>query len=82
VAVALSAAVHGTGTRTKRWLEQMVEARIKDAQMVGPPPGIPGLEAYANNTTSTLLYLLLDLSEVDPYTWNPTRTPKTLNPKL
>ena len=29
-----------------------------------PTPGVPALEAYANNTASTLLYLLLDLSEV------------------
>lgn len=64
VAIALSAAIHGSGARVKRWLEQIVEARIKDAEMPGSPPGIPALEAYANNTASTLLYLLLDLSDV------------------
>ena len=64
VAIALSAAIHGSGARVKRWLEQIVEARIKDAEMSGPPPGIPALEAYANNTASTLLYLLLDLGDV------------------
>jgi NADH dehydrogenase [ubiquinone] 1 alpha subcomplex assembly factor 6 len=37
-----------------------VDARIKDAEHVGPPPGIPFLEAYANSTASSLLLLLMD----------------------
>ena len=64
VAVALGATVRGSGTRVKRWLEQIVEARIRDAEMVGSPTGIPTLEAYANNTAASLLYVLLDLGGV------------------
>ena len=65
VAIALHSALHastpgGVGARHKRWLDALVDARIKDAEHVGPPPGVPFLEAYANSTASSLLLLLMD----------------------
>ena len=48
VAVALSAALRGSGMRSKRWLDQIVDARIRDAEMNGPPGNMEFLEAYAH----------------------------------
>lgn len=67
VAIALHSALHasmrdtgGVGARHRRWLNAIVDARIRDAELASPPPGIPFLEAYADQTHASLLYLILD----------------------
>ena len=32
----------GSGVRSKRWLDQIVDARIRDAEMNGPPGNMVG----------------------------------------
>ena len=48
VALALSAVVAGSPVKSKRWLERVVDARIKDAAMDRAPPSVAHLEEYAN----------------------------------
>lgn len=66
VAVALAAVLRGGrgGARTRRWMNAIVDARVRDAESNSPPLGVPYLEAYADATASSLLYLILDLCEV------------------
>ena len=66
VAVALAAVLRGGrgGARTRRWMNAIVDARVRDAESASPPLGVPYLEAYADATASSLLYLILDLCEV------------------
>ncbi len=63
VAVALSRVLPAGGARAKRWLNSIVDARMKDAASDGAPPlGIAYLEAYAHDTNGSLLYAIMDLA--------------------
>ena len=71
VAIALRAVLEQTGSigsaRTKRWLRRVADARVRDAELGLEnltPSSIAFLEAYAEATSSSVLYLQLDLAGV------------------
>ena len=52
------------GARTKAWLRRIADARVRDAEMGlenQTPGSVAFLEAYAESTSSSVLYLQLDL---------------------
>jgi NADH dehydrogenase [ubiquinone] 1 alpha subcomplex assembly factor 6 len=68
VAIALRAVLAtqnaGGGARTKTWLKRIADARVRDAEMGlenQTPGSVAFLEAYAESTSSSVLYLQLDL---------------------
>jgi NADH dehydrogenase [ubiquinone] 1 alpha subcomplex assembly factor 6 len=69
VAIALHSLLgNGKGSaRTRRWLKQVADARVKDAEMGmehRTPSGVQWLEMYAENSSSSLLYAQLDLGGI------------------
>jgi len=69
VAIALHALLgNGAGSaRTKRWLKAVAKARVRDAEMGienKSPAGMAYLEAYAESTSSSLLYAQLDIGAI------------------
>eukprot|EP00850_Spirogloea_muscicola_P003337 SM000013S26506 [mRNA] locus=s13:764047:765020:- [translate_table: standard] len=58
------AAVLASCRLSKPWLDRIVEARIQDVEHDGAPQDILALEAYAESTASSLLYLTLQAAGV------------------
>ncbi|GLJ56082.1 hypothetical protein SUGI_1204010 [Cryptomeria japonica] len=44
---------------SKHWLNRSIKARIEDTEMETPPVSLADLEQYSENTSSVLLYLML-----------------------
>lgn len=63
VAVALKQVVVESGLN-KRWLDRIIDARYKDAERTAPPKTLASLEDYAENTTSSMLYLQLEAAGI------------------
>jgi len=61
VATAISATFGGApSARASRWMKNMIDARIRDAQAEGPPREIEELERYASDAHGSALTLALD----------------------
>ena len=61
VATAISASFRGApSARARRWIQNMREARIRDAETEGPPRDVKELERYASDAHGSALTLALD----------------------
>ena len=61
VATAISASFGGApSARARRWMKNMIDARIRDAETEGPPRDVKELERYASDAHGSALTLALD----------------------
>ncbi len=61
VATAISASFRGApSARARRWMKNMIDARIRDAETEGPPRDVKELERYASDAHGSAVTLALD----------------------